>query len=77
MPNHHSFRAGAICRTPHGVRGLKLLKMRCVLVDVSQSHPTRGAWIEILSIEQQIDMCKSHPTRGAWIEMQRSRDFSI
>ena len=33
-------------RTPHGVRGLKLL-MVIVLLAISTSHPSRGAWIEI------------------------------
>ena len=37
-------------RTPHGVRGLKL---RCVQLGHigGQSHPTRGAWIEMWSVE--------------------------
>ena len=33
-------------RTPHGVRGLKL-EIHVAIVNTPQSHPTRGAWIEI------------------------------
>ena len=33
------------CRTPPGVRGLKLCPLSFALVDVA-SHPARGAWIE-------------------------------
>ncbi len=35
------------CRTPSGVRGLKLIFCLIELVENS-SHPVRGAWIEIL-----------------------------
>ena len=35
-------------RTPHGVRGLKLLGEEGNELTL-RSHPTRGAWIEILS----------------------------
>ena len=34
------------CRTPHGVRGLKL-RAKSVKFKPRQSHPARGAWIEI------------------------------
>ena len=34
-------------RTPHGVRGLKLHGYRVHALG-QQSHPSRGAWIEIL-----------------------------
>ena len=34
------------CRTPRGVRGLKLALSGHV-VCVQKSHPSRGAWIEI------------------------------
>ena len=34
------------------------------------SHPTRGAWIEMLSPDiLKLLVQKSHPTRGAWIEI--------
>ena len=35
-----------------------------------QSHPTRGAWIEMLLEQWQRKQRESHPTRGAWIEIQ-------
>ena len=38
-----------------------------------QSHPARGAWIEIIinyTLSSISD--KSHPARGAWIEIQVS-----
>ena len=34
------------CRTPRGVRGLKFLIL-VVEVVVLESHPSRGAWIEM------------------------------
>ena len=34
-----------------------------------ESLPTRGAWIEIESLEYQKRPSPSLPTRGAWIEM--------
>ena len=37
-------------RTPHGVRGLKY-RLRRLHVVRTQSHPSRGAWIEILNFE--------------------------
>ena len=35
-----------------------------------ESHPTRGAWIEIilLAVVSLVGFV-SHPTRGAWIEI--------
>ena len=33
-------------RTPHGVRGLKYPGLYSVVI-VAESHPSRGAWIEI------------------------------
>ena len=40
-----------VCRTLPGVRGLKCLMFCIGVVGVTVSHPTRGAWIEILKIE--------------------------
>ena len=37
------------CRTPRGVRGLKLLSVETEETG-TQSHPSRGAWIEIKRI---------------------------
>ena len=35
-----------------------------------ESHPARGAWIEIKTkADQRIYKKKSHPARGAWIEI--------
>ena len=43
-----SFTDDLACRTPHGVRGLKL--NFCISRNYRpQSHPARGAWIEIIS----------------------------
>ena len=55
-------------RTPHGVRGLKFLvaeKER----KTNGSHPSRGAWIEIMYGLSEAPPTKSHPSRGAWIEI--------
>ncbi len=34
-----------------------------------QSHPVRGAWIEIYPYTLTVTAAKSHPVRGAWIEI--------
>ena len=35
-----------------------------------QSHPVRGAWIEIITLWYiEVDHLMSHPVRGAWIEI--------
>ena len=40
------------------------------LVDALQSHPLRGAWIEILmALTPMSAPARSHPSRGAWIEI--------
>ena len=56
-------------RTPRGVRGLK-----CGAggpeVRRSKSHPSRGAWIEmVLQLVPARRLVPSHPSRGAWIEI--------
>ena len=33
------------------------------------SHPSRGAWIEIVAMDKYIAEQASHPSRGAWIEI--------
>ena len=39
-------------------------------LDVLVSHPTMGAWIEIMSeIIEETYQGMSHPTMGAWIEI--------
>ena len=35
----------------------------------STSHPSRGAWIEIVGRLRGDDGDASHPSRGAWIEI--------
>ena len=55
-------------RTPHGVRGLKLLGAFGGLRP-GPSHPARGAWIEIPCAYLRIRYLESHPARGAWIEI--------
>ena len=55
-------------RTPRWVRGLKYsvsIRDR----SVSLSHPTMGAWIEIVSHTTGFVISASHPTMGAWIEI--------
>ena len=59
------------CRTPSGVRGLKFIKYLTALIK-AESHPVRGAWIEILGkFGDRIKGFLSHPVRGAWIEIMR------
>ena len=36
---------------------------------INKSHPVRGAWIEMVLLEQLAIDLESHPVRGAWIEM--------
>ena len=57
-----------MCRTPPGVRGLKL-RLRDTEGIPPKSHPTRGAWIETwIGPKSAAGRGTSHPTRGAWIE---------
>ena len=56
------------CRTPRGVRGLKLYDF-IQICKKRESHPSRGAWIEIREDNNECQIHKSHPSRGAWIEM--------
>ena len=59
-------------RTPHGVRGLKLAG-HVAAPGPDTSHPTRGAWIEIVSVQRlRHGPGPSHPTRGAWIEISQA-----
>ena len=55
-------------RTPHGVRGLKSDGVAVRDLD-DLSHPSRGAWIEIVVNNGGALAMASHPSRGAWIEM--------
>ena len=55
------------CRTPQGVRGLKLntdVFMNLMLV----SHSARSAWIETQIYFWHRARLKSHSARSAWIE---------
>ena len=62
-----------VCRTPRGVRGLKSGEDGR-LSGRRPSHPSRGAWIEILlCAADQVTGHASHPSRGAWIEIQVRR----
>ena len=41
-----------------------------IVAGVRQSHPARGAWIEILFPPILVtNLLMSHPARGAWIEI--------
>ena len=55
-------------RTPHGVRGLKSDSIPEGIAH-DASHPSRGAWIEILDSLVCRTRPASHPSRGAWIEI--------
>ena len=48
------------CRTPPGVRGLKL-HYAIVIGIVRVSHPTRGAWIETLRKPANLDFTGRTP----------------
>ena len=56
------------CRTPQGVRGLKF-HSDPLKPTRKESHPARGAWIEIIQYAYQGFAKQSHPARGAWIEI--------
>ena len=49
MPPGTGFWVVLICRSPHGERGLKSVRQRCIL-RFSVSLPARGAWIEIQTL---------------------------
>ena len=40
---------------------------------VKESHPARGAWIEIVILSNSCEKMQSHPARGAWIEIHCKR----
>ena len=40
---------------------------------MKQSHPSRGAWIEMLYMLDTNPLKQSHPSRGAWIEMESEK----
>ena len=40
-----------------------------VLGYLAGSHPSRGAWIEIMNSTLHGGFGRSHPSRGAWIEI--------
>ena len=58
----------AVSRTPCGVRGLKSAPARPPALP-PESHPVRGAWIEMLDASDYEKGVQSHPVRGAWIEI--------
>ena len=61
------------CRTPRGVRGLKSHSSE-LGQHLAQSHPSRGAWIEMEGDTQYVRGAdESHPSRGAWIEIAKER----
>ena len=56
-------------RAPQGARGLKCF-LRLGRQRMGQSHPARGAWIEMTcNLIHHISRLASHPARGAWIEI--------
>ena len=57
------------CRSPHGERGLKLVRAETVKNE-STSLPSRGAWIEIVCSLVSYGRDWSLPSRGAWIEIR-------
>ena len=50
------------------MRGLKYEEVADVIICI-ESHPTMGAWIEIVFILLLFFGNVSHPTMGAWIEI--------
>ena len=70
MPRAHS-------RTPHGVRGLK---SEGIARDAKtgESHPSRGAWIEILKNARKHHVCYSrtpHGVRGLKLRDEQTRSI--
>ena len=58
------------CRSPLGLRGLKLLS-KINLSVFTLSQPTRAAWIEMKLQQTQLQNAnQSQPTRAAWIEIK-------
>ena len=50
------------------------LEAQGVGVVLTKSHPSRGAWIEIIIPMQNSGAFGSHPSRGAWIEIDIALD---
>ncbi len=51
------------CRTPRGVRGLKSVSIVGKVVEL-RSHPSRGAWIEIVGIITILHLMQVAPLAG-------------
>ena len=51
------------CRTPRGVRGLKL-GLPDLYIRLGESHPSRGAWIEIMTPEERRAQLAVAPLAG-------------
>ena len=51
------------CRTPRGVRGLKLHRAKNLRA-VGKSHPSRGAWIEIANVRNMKFNQRGRTPRG-------------
>ena len=50
------------------MRGLKSINISQYRYG-AESHPVRGAWIEISYLKGLLLLFVSHPVRGAWIEI--------
>ena len=44
---------------------------------IGESHPVRGAWIEITWTKTPLPLMLSHPVRGAWIEIAKSHGIEV
>ena len=48
---------------------IEIRKVWYNIITKGQSHPVRGAWIEISNTSNNTELYQSHPVRGAWIEI--------
>ena len=57
-------------RTPHGVRGLKSIRLNGISSENRRTpHGVRG--LKFINMDGESLLYMSHPSRGAWIEILR------
>ena len=57
------------CRSPLGLRGLKLFLALSARIMYERSQPSWAAWIEIVCTAYRWRQGKSQPSWAAWIEI--------
>ena len=46
------------------------------MIQLTQSRPARGGWIEMKKGMQNQTRCESRPARGGWIEIEKMKKLN-